>query len=583
MADKQFLWKRPLLVGGLGLSASLWLLEATHLSGFDGSTWFSALALGSGLWWWRQRRPKAISAPRPVAAPVVDRARVEAQLTDLRRLIEILKLETLTVKPSNLKTPTVGLPTVEPPTLEALKIESATLEPLPSNLNGPSPLPNPAHRRDEVASSALGTAPQTIISDYEAQCRALAIALDRTQLQGLVVGERRSGKSILLQHLGTLKTASAPSANQDKANLGQPGVTWTETLPACADSVEADLVLWVTDGDLTASALAQLRQHVIAGQGVILAFNKTDHYTPTDRHTVLTQLQRQGDSLPGPVAVVAVAADPRPITVRRHQEDGQVEESQETVPPQLADLDAVLAEVLTQAPTLVAATTLRQGEALRQRIQQDLNQVRRQRAMPLIDQLQWVAAAAAFANPVPTLDVLATLAINGQLMMDLGKIYGFNLSLDEAKTAATTLAELTVKLGLVELSTQVLTAVLKSHFATYLAGGTVQGLSAAYLTRMAGLSVIDYFEQAALAGTPTQALSWEAIAQRLPTVMQQNRQITLLQNLVKQGISILKPSPSPALITASTQAPLTLTRPDPITVAAPSAPLTVPDSPPPHP
>lgn len=581
MADKQFLWKRPLLVGGLGLSASLGLLEATHLSGFDGSTWFSALALGSGLWWWRQRRPRATTDPRPVAAPVVDRARVEAQLTDLRRLIETLKLETLTVEPSNLKTPTVDLPTVEPPTLEALNVESTTLTPLPSRLNESSPPPTP--RRGEETSPTLGAVPQTTIADYEAQCQALAMALDRTQLQGLVVGERRSGKSVLLQHLGTLKTASTPSAHQTETNVGHHRVTWTETLPACADSVDADLVLWVTDGDLTASALAQLRQHVIAGQGVILVFNKTDHYTPTDRHTVLTQLQRQGDSLPGPVAVVAVAADPRPITVRRHQRDGQVEEFQEAVPPQLTDLDTALAAVLPQAPTLVAATTLRQGEALRQRLQQDLNQVRRQRAMPLIDQLQWVAAAAAFTNPVPTLDVLATLAINGQLMMDLGQIYGFNLSLEEAKTAATTLAELTVKLGLVELSTQVLTTVLKSHFATYLAGGTVQGLSAAYLTRMAGLSVIDYFEQAALAGTPTQALSWEAIAQRLSTVMQQNRQITLLQNLVKQGISILKPAPSPALITASVQAPLTLTRPDPITVAEPSAPLTVPDSPPPRP
>jgi uncharacterized protein (DUF697 family) len=237
----------------------------------------------------------------------------------------------------------------------------------------------------------------------------------------------------------------------------------------------------------------------------------------------------------------------------------------------------------------VAATTLRQAEALRQRIQQDLNHVRRQRAMPLIDQLQWVAAAAAFANPVPTLDVLATVAINGQLIMDLGKIYGFTLSLEDAKAAATTLAELTVKLGLVEVSTQVLTAVLKGHFATYLAGGTVQGLSAAYLTRMAGLSLIDYFEQAALAGVTTQALSWDAIAQRLSTVIQQNRQITLLQNLVKQGIGILKLAQSSdanlALITAATQPPITLTVSEPRTVSESLAipePLAVSEAPP-HP
>ena len=516
MAVKQSLLKRPLLVGGLGLSASLWLLDAANLGLFDGSTVLSAVALGSGWWWWRRQQPQTPRAPRPVAAPVVDRARVEAHLADLCRLIETLGEE------------------------HALVPESVA--------------------------PALGTIPQARIAGYEAQRQALAVGLDRTQLRGLVVGERRSGKSTLIQHLRASANALAATANDSDQGSTPYSLLWTEGCPPLEATDQdttnqdtTDLVLWVTDGDITASALAQLRQHGIAGQGVILAFNKTDHYAPADRHTVLTQLQRQGESLPGSVAVVAVAADPRPLTVRRHRADGGLEESQEAVPPQLAELEIALAELMPQAPTLVAATTLRQAEALRQQIQQDLNQVRRQRAMPLIDQLQWVAAAAAFANPVPTLDVLATLAINGQLIMDLGKIYGFNLSLEDAKAAATTLAGLTVKLGLVELSTQVLTAVLKSHFATYLAGGMVQGLSAAYLTRMAGLSLIDYFEQAALAGTPTQALSWEAIAQRLSTVIQKNRQIALLQNLVKQGISILKPAPNLAILTAATQAPITLT------------------------
>ncbi|WP_198807066.1 DUF697 domain-containing protein [Leptolyngbya sp. BL0902] len=548
MAVKQFLWKRPLVVGGLGLSASLWLLEASHLSAFDGSTWLSALALGSGVWWWRQRTSGSPASPRPVAAPVVDRARVEAQIGDLRSLIETLAKETAFIPESEVPALVVGIP--------------------------------------------------TRMATYEAQCQALAHALDRTNLTGVVLGERRSGKSTLIQHLTTTSTGSLAAHREGDENVTScPVVTWTEVLPVESalipsgavepsptefnpaesnlDAVPAaldaaDVVLWVTDGDLTASALGQLRQRVIAGQGVIVAFNKTDHYAPTDRLTVLTQLQRQGESLPGSVKVVAVAANPRPITVRRHQAEGGMEEFQEAVPPQLADLDQALSEVLQQGPTWVAATTLRQGEALRQRIQQDINQVRRQRAMPLIDQLQWVAAAAALANPVPTLDVLATVAINGQLMMDLGKIYGFNLSLEDAKAAASTLAGLTVKLGLVELSTQALTLVLKSHFATYLAGGMVQGLSAAYLTRMAGLSLIDYFEQAALAGTPTQALSWDAIAQRLSTVIQQNRQIGFLQNLVKQGISILQPAQTPALMTATTQEPLSLTvpAPEPLTVSA---------------
>jgi hypothetical protein len=279
----------------------------------------------------------------------------------------------------------------------------------------------------------------------------------------------------------------------------------------------------------------------------VLVFNKQDHYDAADQQIILTQLLQQVATLPAAVPVVATAAAPRPIKVRRHQADGSVTETLETPAAAIADLTAALGEaIVAERPALVAATVLRRTQALGQRVQTDLNRVRRDRALPLIDQLQWVAGAAAFANPVPTLDLLATVAINGQLIMNLGKLYGFNLNLDEAKTAAGTLASLTVKLGLVELSTQVLTAVLKGHFATYVAGGLVQGLSAAYLTRMAGLSLVDYFEQAALAGTPTTDLSWESIGQRLQSTIQQNRQLSLLQTLTKQGIDILKPAQLPA-------------------------------------
>ncbi len=496
------LLKRPLLVGGLGLSATLALLGSAHFNPFDSSTLLSAVALGSGVWWWRRGgaslggfAKRTQKAAKPIAPPVVDRPRVEAELTGLATLLDTLAQEVALAKSA----------AISPETLKA----------------------------------------------YRDEHQALGIELARQTLRVAIAGDPRTGKTTLLNLL-------SPEAEQ---NAG-PGLLTFEELslaPAVTpDWLNYDGLLLVTDGDVTNSAFTLLRDRVIAGQGAVLVFNKQDHYDPTDQQTVLAQLQQRASALPAGVPVVSTAAAPRPIKVRRHQADGTVVETLETPEPAIADLRAAIDRTLAAEPsTLVAATVLRRTQALRQRVQIDLNRLRRDRAMPLIDQLQWVAGAAAFANPVPTLDLLATVAINGQLLMDLGKLYGVNLSLEEAKTAAGTLASLTVKLGLVELSTQVLTAVLKSHFATYLAGGLVQGLSAAYLTRMAGLSLVDYFEQAALAGTPTSALSWEAIAQRLQSTIQQNRQLGLLQTLAKQGIDILRPVP--AQLPASTAPALDLT------------------------
>jgi 5-enolpyruvylshikimate-3-phosphate synthase len=86
-----------------------------------------------------------------------------------------------------------------------------------------------------------------------------------------------------------------------------------------------------------------------------------------------------------------------------------------------------LAQILVQeGQQLVWATTKRLAIELKAEAQTGLNRVRCDRAVPVIEQYQWIAAAAAFANPVPALDLLATAAINAQLVMELGAIYQQN-------------------------------------------------------------------------------------------------------------------------------------------------------------
>ena len=473
--------KQPILVGGLGLSATLWLLDVVHVNIFDSSTLLSAMAMGTGIWWWRQRDrpPVPAVAPKPLVA---DRSAVEAQLDQIQTLLQTLTTEA------------------------------------------------------EAAEKSVSLAPA--IGSYQQQRQALASALSRNQLSVAVVGAARMGKSTLIE---LIQSAAVVDGNLSQLSLAEVPLS-REKAP---DFSAYDAVLLVTDGDITESSLALLKHRVLDGQGVVLAFNKIDHYNGTDQETILHQLEQHMATLPTPVQVVRVAASPRPIKVRCHQADGTVEERMEPAPVVVESLYSSLTEsFVNQRSSLVAATTLRQAQVLRHDVQRELNHLRRDRAQAQVDQLQWVAAAAAFANPVPTIDLLATVAINGQLIMDLGKVYGFNLSLEDAKTAAGTLASLTVKLGLVELSTQVLTAVLKSHFATYVAGGLVQGLSAAYLTRMAGQSLMEYFEEAALAGNPTHEISWDAMATRLKSAIQKTGQVRFLQSLAQQGIERLKPSPA---------------------------------------
>jgi hypothetical protein len=243
--------------------------------------------------------------------------------------------------------------------------------------------------------------------------------------------------------------------------------------------------------------------------------------------------------------VVAIAANPAPVKVRQHQPDASVQEWIEPQTPDITSLSERLSQIVTQeAQQLVWASTMRAAVALKTEVKAQLNRVRRDRALPVIEQYQWVAAAAAFANPVPALDLLATAAISAQLVKDLGEIYQQKFSLQQAQTAAKTLGSLMLKLGLVELSTQTIGSILKGNAFTYIAGGAVQGVSAAYLTRLAGLSLIEYFQEQeesekAVTGQP---FNLERLGQKLQAVFSSNQRGAFLQGFVKQVMGRLVPA-----------------------------------------
>ena len=69
--------KRPILVGGVGLSFSLWMLESWHdkVMQFGEFSLLSLLALGGGLWLIKQNLPKRTEEQLDEMA--IDRATVE--------------------------------------------------------------------------------------------------------------------------------------------------------------------------------------------------------------------------------------------------------------------------------------------------------------------------------------------------------------------------------------------------------------------------------------------------------------------------------------------------------------------------
>ncbi|MEM1366942.1 MAG: DUF697 domain-containing protein [Cyanobacteria bacterium P01_H01_bin.15] len=353
---------------------------------------------------------------------------------------------------------------------------------------------------------------QTVIAE-------IPVYTQRQTLKIALLGGKQSGKTSLLSLL------SVQFAQYRFIEIATP---------SDKRLLDVDLVLWTAAGDLTASQQSELIELVQARHRIVLVFNKQDRYVPEERIEILDQLRQHVASFNSDLVAqpVAISTQPNPMTVRRHQSDGTVEETLEPQAPEIRQLTTDIEKLLARESTALVWNTLsRQITQFRQQVRQGLNAVRRDQALPIIEQYQCLVGVAAFANPVATLDLLAAATINTQMLADLGNLYHHKFSANQAEVAAKSMGALLIKLGLVELSSQAIATVLKTNAVTYAAGGLLQGVTAAYWTRLVGISLIDYFEVA----DPEQTeINWTQFGQQLQAVFQKTQAAGLLNRLAVQ-------------------------------------------------
>lgn len=473
------IFRKPLVIGGLGLTAGVWLWESLLPTGMDWSgllIWGSALT-GTGLWWLRRRQSATL--PDEVMKPL-SKAQFQQEVERLEGELRQLKSE--------------------------------------------------GGEQGSLQAEAL-----------EQQIRQCKASLTRLQLKAALVGAEGVGKTTLLQQL---QVSGTNLDDYEIEYIDTPGLFGADAAEDALATLKGlniaatDLVLFVVNGDLVEAEHSLVQSLLKQGHRVLVACNKWDRYLPSEQPSILQRVRHHLSQI-SEQDILPVMAAPAAIKRRLHQADGAIQESLVTPAADVAALVTRVAQVVQQeGPQLVLGSASRQLSALATEARGYLNGHRRQQAMPIIERYQWLTGATAFANPLPTLDVVAAAAINGQMVLDLGQLYKRSLSVDQAEVTAKALAEVMVKLGLVEIASQAISPLLKSHLVTYAAGGALQGLSAAYLTRVAGLSLIEYFE-----AHPTDtAINMGRLTPILQRLMSQQRRLEPLKQFVQQGVKRLAPA-----------------------------------------
>jgi small GTP-binding protein len=275
----------------------------------------------------------------------------------------------------------------------------------------------------------------------------------------------------------------------DTPGILEAGIAGTEREELARElATEADLLLFVVDNDLRQSEYEPLKVLVEIGKRSLLIFNKIDLYAEEDKELILKHLRDRVREFITPADVIAIAANPQPVQLQ----SGNIVEPEPEVLPLIKRLVAVLR---AEGEDLIADNILLQSQRLGEEARKLLDRQRKRQADKIIDRYQWIGAGVIAVTPLPVVDMLATAAINAQMVVEIGQVYGCELNIDRGKELALSLGKTLISLGVVKGAIELLVKALQFNVATYVVGKVIQGITAAYLTRIAGKSFVEYFRQ----------------------------------------------------------------------------------------
>jgi small GTP-binding protein len=253
-------------------------------------------------------------------------------------------------------------------------------------------------------------------------------------------------------------------------------------------AAQADLLLLVVDGDLRASEWEVFKALAGLGKRLLLVLNKCDLRGEEEERRLLALLRRRTAGQIEPEDVVAASASPQslPMPGGRPQQP-------------LPELDALLrriAQVLHRdGEELIADNILLQSRRLSDAGRRLLGEQRQADAEAIVDRYVWISAGVLAVTPLPGVDLLGTAAVNAQMVVEIGRVYGVTLSKASAQELALSVGRTLASLGVIKGGLGLIASGLSLSLPALLLSKAVQAVGAGWLTRIAGRSFITYFQQ----------------------------------------------------------------------------------------
>jgi uncharacterized protein (DUF697 family) len=268
---------------------------------------------------------------------------------------------------------------------------------------------------------------------------------------------------------------------------------------SAAAAKNADLVLFVVDGPLKSYESELIEALAAMEKRIVVCLNKEDWYDDQQRDELLRQLAEQLAGLVSAADVVAVRS--RPMSRRRVRvlSDGSEQVEEVAVEPEITPLaKRMLAIVQRDGRDLLLANLLLQSRGLVDDAKQRVMAAIDARADEVISKYMWAAGGVAAINPIPLLDLAGGSAITVKMVLDLAAVYKQPVDVDTVVTMLGQLGKNLVAMVGASAASPALAAGVASILKTVpgigtIAGGILQGLVQAVVTRWIGRVFCEYF------------------------------------------------------------------------------------------
>ena len=251
---------------------------------------------------------------------------------------------------------------------------------------------------------------------------------------------------------------------------------------------KSDLIIFVIDQDLNKYELYLIKQLSKIGKSIIIALNKCDLRSRNQNESIKINIYKLINEFSRDTKIIFTVASPQTIA-----SIGSKPIKKEIFVDNL--FNAIIDILDRNGEELLADNILFQCNKLGLISKDIINKQRNTSSKKIINRYAWITSGVIFITPLPGIDLLAASVINIQMIIEISKIYGANITKERAIELTKSIVKVIATLGVVRGGMNMFTNLLSINFTTRFITKSVQSITAAWIIRLVGLAFIQYFEK----------------------------------------------------------------------------------------